>query len=297
MRPKVAHVPPPPVAYMCSVNPSAVYPGDPIRVTGTASNINPAKPTTYVWLADGVPLVANGPSLTIDTTGYVSGSHSVQGRVSEGPNAGETIDCSVQFTERAFEPPTIGCIATPSIARPGDEITVKVSGASPQNRPLNYSFSTSFGTIRAVNAEATLSTFEATPGDTIAVTCNTVDDKGEMASASTSIQIIAREPQPQPTAMAPRCDAVPATVRPGQRVSFKVAADQIMAGDQVRWETSVSRENLDQNGGVGVFDTGHLLPGNYSALATIKGGGMIRQCTAHFTIDPHANVPDWQSIS
>ena len=34
---------PPPVAYTCTAAPSPAFPGDPVTVTGTASNLNPKK--------------------------------------------------------------------------------------------------------------------------------------------------------------------------------------------------------------------------------------------------------------
>ena len=42
-------VPPPPITYSCSASPSAVFPGDPITVTGSALNLNPKKTATYTW--------------------------------------------------------------------------------------------------------------------------------------------------------------------------------------------------------------------------------------------------------
>ena len=45
-------IPPPPVTYACAVSPAAVFPGDPVTVTGTATNLNPKKTATYTWSAD-----------------------------------------------------------------------------------------------------------------------------------------------------------------------------------------------------------------------------------------------------
>ena len=47
-------IPPPPVQYACSASPSSVFPGEPITVTGTASNLNPKKTATYSWSGQGV---------------------------------------------------------------------------------------------------------------------------------------------------------------------------------------------------------------------------------------------------
>jgi hypothetical protein len=46
--------PPPPVTFACSVNPTSVFPGEPITVTGTADMLNPKKKAVYSWTGTGV---------------------------------------------------------------------------------------------------------------------------------------------------------------------------------------------------------------------------------------------------
>ena len=67
---------------------------------------------------------------------------------------------------------------------------------SPQNRPLTYTYAANEGQIQGNGATAALSTAGLTPGS-ITVTCNVADDKGQTASATTSV-IIATPPAPPP---------------------------------------------------------------------------------------------------
>ncbi len=48
-------VPPPPVTYACAVTAptGTIYPGDPVTITGTATNLNPKKDAHYKWTSDG----------------------------------------------------------------------------------------------------------------------------------------------------------------------------------------------------------------------------------------------------
>ena len=202
----VAHfghiIPPPPVTYACAVSPATVFPGDPVTVTGTATNLDPKKTAAYTWSGDsGVTVSGTSSTGNIDTKTLAPGTYNVKGHVSEGAKPGQMADCSSSFTVKAFEPPTISCSASPSTLNPGDSSTITASGNSPQNRPLTYSYSSTAGSISGSGASTTLSTAGAAPG-TITVTCNVVDDKGQTASAQTSVSITAPVPPPAPTTSA-----------------------------------------------------------------------------------------------
>jgi hypothetical protein len=172
------------------VAPATVFPGDPITVTGTALNLDPKKTATYTWTSDGGTISGTSSTANVDTKTAAPGTYTVKGHVSEGAKPGQMADCSAQFTVKAFEPPTTGCSANPSSVNPGDSATITASGMSPQNRPLTYSYSATAGSISGTTGSATLSTAGAAPG-MITVTCNVVDDKGQSASATTSVTVIA----------------------------------------------------------------------------------------------------------
>jgi hypothetical protein len=161
-------------------------------------NLNPKRIATYTWSSDGGTVSGTGTTANVTTTNLNPGTYTVKGHVQEGNRPGEMADCSAQFTVQQFQPPTITCSANPSTVNPGDSSTIQAAGVSPQNRPLTYSYSASAGSISGTGSSATLSTAGAPPG-TITVTANTVDDKGQTASCTTSVTVVAPAPPPPVT--------------------------------------------------------------------------------------------------
>jgi outer membrane protein OmpA-like peptidoglycan-associated protein len=102
---------------------------------------------------------------------------------------------------KAFEPPTISCTASPSTIKPGEGSTVSATGMSPQNRPLTYSYAATSGTISGSGTTATYSSTGAPTGVT-GITCNVSDDKGQTATANTSVTITAPYVAPAPKTQA-----------------------------------------------------------------------------------------------
>ena len=191
-------VPPPPVMYACVAAPASVYPGDPVTITGTATNLNPKKTPSYTWTGtNGVKVTGDSSTGNVDTNGLNPADYTVTGHVSEGAKPGMFADCTANFTVKQFEPPTISCSANPTTVNPGDTATITAQGVSPQNRPLTYTYSSSAGTVSGTGNTATLTTTGA-PAGSITVTCNTADDKGQTATATTSVNVQAPPPPPAP---------------------------------------------------------------------------------------------------
>ena len=184
--------PPVPVTLSCSVNPESIYPGDPVTVTATAANLDPKLRVVYSWSGENV--TGDGATATVATGTLAPGIHTVNGKVGEGKGdrvgitPGEVANCSASFTVKAFEPPTISCLASPSAIQPNESSTVTASGVSPQNRPLTYSYSVQSGSI---NGNGTTATFSSTgaPAGPIEINCNVTDDKGSSAAAVTTVMI------------------------------------------------------------------------------------------------------------
>jgi hypothetical protein len=189
--------PPPPVQLGCSVQPANIFPGDPVTVTATASNLDLKKKATYTWSVSAGHITGTDATATVTTAGLAPGDYTVSGHVSEGMRPGQQASCTASFRVHAYEPPTISCSANPSTVMPGDSSTITSVANSPQNRPLNYSYSASAGQIGSSTSTATLNTTGASPG-AINVTCNVVDDLGKQATANTSVTITAPPPPPPP---------------------------------------------------------------------------------------------------
>ncbi len=199
----VGHIiPPPPIAFTCALTtPTAgttIYPGDPVSITGTATNLNPKKPVTYSWTSDAGPVAGTSNVANVDTKSLNPGSYTVKGHVMQGNKPGQFADCSVPLTITQVQPPTITCSANPDSVSPGQSSTITSAGVSPQNRPLTYSYSATAGSISGNTATATLDTTGVAPGS-ITVTCNVVDDKGQTASTTTSVTVAAPPAPPQVT--------------------------------------------------------------------------------------------------
>jgi hypothetical protein len=188
-------VPPPPVTYACSANPASVYPGEPVTITGTATNLDPKKQVLYSWSGEGAS--GTNSTTTIETGNLAPGSYKVSGHVTEGKKVGQSADCTAEFTVKQYEPPTVSCSANPTQVNPGDSSTITATGVSPQNRPLTYSYQASAGSINGTGNTATLSTTGA-PAGSITVTCNVSDDKGQTASSTTTVDVQAPPPPPAP---------------------------------------------------------------------------------------------------
>jgi len=185
----------------CSASPNVVYPGDPVTATAIATGLNPKLHAVYEWSGTGV--TGSGSTATVATESLAPGVHTVDCGVKEGKPGKEglkpwqTAAGSDTFTVKAIEPPTISCSANPTVLKPGESSAVTASGMSPQNRPLTYSYTASAGTVSGVGASASYSSSGA-PTGTAAVNCMVTDDKGQTATATTTVEILAPYIAPAP---------------------------------------------------------------------------------------------------
>jgi hypothetical protein len=197
--------PPQPVAVSCSASPVTVYPGDPITVTATTGGLNPKLNAVYTWSGPGV--TGTGETATVATAALAPGSYTVKCGVKEGKpgkeglKPWESAEGTAIFTVKAFEPPTVSCSANPATIKPGDTSTITASGVSPQNRPLTYTYSATAGTVEGNGASAIFNSTGA-PTGAVGITCNLSDDKGQRATANTSVLILAPYVAPAPHAQA-----------------------------------------------------------------------------------------------
>jgi hypothetical protein len=193
-----AGVPAPGLTYSCSVNPSSAFPGGSIAVSGTAEGLNLAKTPVYTWSADGGTVTGTTGTATINTTNAAPGTYTLKGHISEGDKPSENADCTAAYVVKPFEAPTVTCSANPASVPPGENSTITATGLSPQNRPLTYSYTSTAGTISGSGSTASLSISSGTA----TVTCNVADDKGQTASATTSVEVTVLAVPPVPVVAA-----------------------------------------------------------------------------------------------
>ncbi len=94
-------------------------------------------------------------------------------------------------------PPTISCTATPGSVRAGENVSINCQGASPDNRPLTYSYVADRGRVTPRDNTAVLDTTDASAGP-LNVTSTVTDDRNLSASAMNTINVEA--PAAAPTA-------------------------------------------------------------------------------------------------
>ena len=193
--------PPAPITIACSASPSSVFPGDPVAVTATAGGLDPKLNVIYSWGGTGV--TGTGTNASVATAALAPGTYTVNCGVKEGKPGKEGLkpwevaNSTATFTVKAFEAPTVSCSASPSTIKPGETSTVTAMGMSPQNRPLTYSYSTGSGSISGSGTTAVYTSTGA-PTGTAAITCSVSDDKGQTATANTSVTITAPYVAPIP---------------------------------------------------------------------------------------------------
>ncbi len=190
--------PPMPVTLAVAVSPMSVFPGDPVNATATPGNLDPKLNVIYGWTGT-TGITGTGSSASVATAGLAPGVYTVKSEVKEGKPGKEgfrpwqVADASASFTVKAFEPPTIGCSASPVTINPGDKAVIRAVGVSPQNRPLTYTYSASSGTINGNGAAASLDSTGVPPG-TITASCIVTDDMNQTATASAQLTIATPPP-------------------------------------------------------------------------------------------------------
>lgn len=186
--------PRPPVTLACTATPQSVYPGDPLTVSGLTDHVERHKAVTYRWQLGSLAVSGPKPTAEFDTASLQPGTFTIAGQASEGERAGQSARCAAHFTVMPFSAPTVRCLANPSTIRRGEQALIYAHAASPQNRPLRYTYSTSGGPIVA-NGEVGKLTATSTARE-IEVSCNVADDKGHGATASTLITVLSNESAP-----------------------------------------------------------------------------------------------------
>lgn len=192
----------PPPAASCSLQPSQVMAGDPVKVTATASNFPKKATLSYNWTTTGGKVSGNDANTTVDTTGLAPGNYTVTANATDNKKA--TAQCTASFTVQTppppppKNPPTMSCSTNPATVRAGEPSTVTCDCKSPDGRTVNVNnWTASSGKLSGTGATATLDTAGAAPGPiTISASCS--DDRGLNTQANASVNVEA--PPPPPTA-------------------------------------------------------------------------------------------------
>ncbi|MGA3210516.1 MAG: OmpA family protein [Terriglobales bacterium] len=192
--------PPVPVGLSCSLLPAEAFPGDPVQIAATTSNVTLSgkKVPQWSWAVTGGVITGTSQNATVNTRGLAPGHYRVTAHLSDGPKPWESADCTADFTVMQFPPPTLTCEVNPNTVEPGEKAGVIAHGISTANRPLTYSFHPSGGKINGAGSVVALDTTgvlaSGANNEDVNIDCTTTDDLGQSAYASTTLHVVAPPP-------------------------------------------------------------------------------------------------------
>ena len=179
----------------CLAAPSAIFPGERLKLTASVNNLNSRQSVIYTWSGTGVS--GSGETATVATSSLAPGSYTVKAEVREARATRDCLRvippqhaaCTATFIVKRFEPPTISCVASPGTIKPGETSTISAVGVSPQNRPLTFSYSASGGAVTGSGTTAVLNSAGA-PTGAVTIPCTATDDTGQTATSTTSVTVL-----------------------------------------------------------------------------------------------------------
>jgi outer membrane protein OmpA-like peptidoglycan-associated protein len=186
-----------PVSASCSVDPSEVWAGEPVKATVTPHNFNPNHTLNVDWTTNGGKVEGTGESVTVNTTGAAEGqSYNVGAHVTDPHDKKAVASCQASFSTKKRLPPTITCNANPSSVVQGGAITIHSDASSPQGGPVTIAISSSCG-ASGQGTDVAVDTSSIQPGS-CNVTCTVTDDHQLTGSSTTSFSV-----QPKPVVQPP----------------------------------------------------------------------------------------------
>jgi hypothetical protein len=187
---RIGEINPPPLPLMgCTVENATIFPGEPMIVTAHTLNTDLKRTIVFSWKSSGGKILGNGETASVETSGLAPGDYDITGTLQQLGKRSAEAHCTVGFKVRGFDKPTIACSVSPVSVPPGASATVTSVAISPQQRPLNYSYTTTAGAIRGNGAVAQLST-EGVANEPITISCNAMDDLGQNAVSTAVLQVL-----------------------------------------------------------------------------------------------------------
>ncbi len=180
------------VSAACAAEPEAVEAGSPVMVTVTANGFLPNRRVTYSYESNGGKVSGSLMTATVDTAGLAPGSYMVTAKVADNGKGKhrQIANCQAPFkvNEVTKHAPTLALSASPASVVAGDTATITANGSSADNRPLNFSCTTTAGRLIGSGPTYTLETAGIAKG-TARVNCTVSDDRNLTASASTEVTV------------------------------------------------------------------------------------------------------------
>jgi outer membrane protein OmpA-like peptidoglycan-associated protein len=176
-----------------SVEPSSfnVVQGESVNLRCVAADQN-NDPLTYAWTVDGQKLAAEGPQITFGTEGRKPGAYEVTCTASDG-EASASAASKGNIRERIIpnQPPTTECLTTTVDVASGGSIELRAKASDPDGDKLNYSWTSSGGSVSGAGETATFNAAGVNAGSyTVTVTVD--DGRGGKASCSMTVNVSER---------------------------------------------------------------------------------------------------------
>lgn len=196
--------PPAPPTASCSVQPTEVFAGEPVRATVTPSGFNPKHTLDYAWTATGGAKAEGKETANVDTKGLNPGSYTLTANVSDTKSKKAVASCNTTFTikERPKNPPQVSCSANPTTVQSGTPSTISCTCSSPDNSadyPVSAGISNwaaSAGKASGSGNSATLDTAGASAGP-ITVTATCTDSRNLTSNGTATVNVEQPPPPPQ----------------------------------------------------------------------------------------------------
>ena len=185
----------------CIAEPATVVAGETVRINAEVeTEALSARTPEYTWTTTGGQIAVTGSTARVSTVGVPPGSYIVTGTVHIGKRKSQMEQCRAAFRVTENIPPSITCSANPTRIVPGAFTSITAVAKGSGDRPLTYSYGTTAGQITGTGPTATLAAVDVNPGP-ITVKCNAVDDRGQAASTTLTIEVV--PPPPPPVAPPP----------------------------------------------------------------------------------------------
>jgi len=179
-------------------------------------------------------------------------------------------------------PPVASCSANPTMvyAGSGDVVMVRADASSPDNVPLNYAWTATGGTVDGTGSQVRWNSAGLALG-TYSISARVDDGRGGTTSCSAEVRVAQRPIRPPTMA----CNAIPTTVRVGDRVHITATAGN---PDNVpltySWQSSGGQ--IVGSGAEVDLDTTGLAPSSYSVTGRVDDGrGLSAECRTAVNVE------------
>jgi hypothetical protein len=182
-----------------SASPKEVNQGEPVHLSSTGTEFVPKHLLVYAWTITGGKL--SSPKIEspdVDTTGLGPGTYTASTTITD-PKLKKLNSATCSATFVVLSPPLkplVKCASDVPKIDPGQTANITMTAASPDNRPMNFTWTTTGGQLSGSGGTTTaLTATNNDAGSTITVTGTATDDRS--LSDSCTVQVsIAKLPPP-----------------------------------------------------------------------------------------------------